>query len=365
MQSSYIKKERLFVSIFLLLIFLVLTQAVHNAWFILAATMQEHPPAPGTPYTPLFEYEAHIPNAYRVAVPALAHLVMKIFHINDKAWVAACFDGFSGFVACYLFYRLAVDSFPETQALASRRLLVAFLFLAIIQFPIAWVIPWARPETLPTALYLSVSLFSLHRIKQNRLWIAAVIAATVIQGFVRSDVPLILGISIVLISLLPATVQTLGSRRLICSLGGSVLLISCAIQGYLQRIRFRGLDRWPGGMPVITLGINLHSPHSLATCSLALLPFLLFSAFLVAKRPTLGAEDILILIASALYLPLWFTAGVVAEVRVFVPFMFAMSVSAAKVLASFMSEPRTLDEYRRDELYRPERVKEIKVHASV
>jgi hypothetical protein len=52
----------------------VMAQAVHNGWYSFAAMMQAHPPLPDTPYEPLFGKITHIPDAYRVAIPALAHL---------------------------------------------------------------------------------------------------------------------------------------------------------------------------------------------------------------------------------------------------------------------------------------------------
>jgi hypothetical protein len=58
--------------------------------------------------------------------------------------------------------------------------------------------------------------------------------------------------------------------------------------------------------------------------------------FLAVKRPALNGEDRLILIVSTLYLALWFMAGLVDEVRLYVPFMMALSTAAARVLGSWM-----------------------------
>jgi hypothetical protein len=69
---------------------------------------------------------------------------------------------------------------------------------------------------------------------------------------------------------------------------------------------------------------------------IAMLPFLLFSAFLIVKRPRLDAIDRLVLMSSALYLPVWLTVGIIDEVRVYVPFLFALSMVAAKVSAPFL-----------------------------
>jgi hypothetical protein len=92
---------------------------------------------------------------------------------------------------------------------------------------------------------------------------------------------------------------------------------------------------WPS-KKVIALSVNLHSGHLLLVFFVASLPFLLFAVFLAVKRPPLNAEDRLILIVSTLYLALWFMAGLVDEVRLYVPFMMALSTVAARVLGSWM-----------------------------
>jgi hypothetical protein len=335
LQMSFLKKERIFVSIFLFLICLVMAQAVHNGWYSFANMMQAHPPPPGTPYEPLFGKVAHIPDAYRVAIPALAHLVMRVCHTQDAAKIAAAFDFVSGFLACYLFYRITVDRLPETEEMAARRLILAALFLAILQFPVAWIVPWQRPETLPTSLFLAIAVFSFARLRRSFLWMGVILAAPLVQAFVRADVPLVFGVALVALSLLPGSLDGYGSRRQLFSLGSLIVLISGGIQAYLQFVRFRNLHPWPSEK-VIALSVNLHSGHLLLVFFVASLPFLLFAVFLAVKRPALDAEDRLILIVSSLYLALWFIAGMVDEVRLYVPFMMALSTVAARVLGSWM-----------------------------
>jgi hypothetical protein len=163
-----------------------MAQAVHNGWYSLAKMMQAYPPPPDTPYEPLFGKIAHIPDAYRVALPALAHLVMRVCNTHDAPRIAAAFDFVSGFLACYLFYRIAVDRLPEEERMASKRLIIAVLFLAILQFPVAWIVPWQRPETLPTSLFLAIVIFSFARLRRRVLWAGVILAAPLIQAlFVR------------------------------------------------------------------------------------------------------------------------------------------------------------------------------------
>ena len=305
-----------------------MAHAVHTGWFVIAYELRVHPPPAGTSYTPLFETPSELPEAYRIAMPALGRLVMKVCHTNDAPAVAAVFDLIFGFAACYLFYRLAVDFLPATW-------LVAVLFLAMIQFGMSWVVPWQRPETMPTSLFLAVVLFSVARVRQSLVWSALIVAATFAQGFVRTDVPLVLGVSIILLSVLPGEVGIIGTRRLLVFLGGIMVFVTVAIQGYLRYVRLPNVHRWPSNKQLLTLSRNVHNLHSLVTGFVALLPFVVFAIFLVWKRPALDASDRLVLLASALYLVLWFNAGYVSEARIFVPFMFALSSVAAKVIGSY------------------------------
>jgi hypothetical protein len=45
---------------------------------------------------------------------------MRVCHTQDAAKISASFDFVNGFLACYLFYRIAADRLPETEVMASR-----------------------------------------------------------------------------------------------------------------------------------------------------------------------------------------------------------------------------------------------------
>ncbi len=339
MSMGYIKKERLWVSAFLISICLVMALNVHNGWYTTEEELTAHPPPLGSPTYHIFgEPPTHTPEAYRVLVPTLGRLTMKILHVGDPTKVAAAFDFISGLLACYLFYRLAVDHLPETAAMARTRLHVIAVFLAFLQFPMAWIIRWQRPETLPSALFIAAVLFSLTRLNRSRLWIVVVLGMTVVQAFTRTDVPLIVGATVALLSLFPGMVDELGSRRLLFSLGSLIVLIDVSVQAYLKFIRFPNLHPWPS-IRVMLLTENLHSFHDLSNVFIAVLPFLLVAGLLLVKRAKLGAIDKIVVLASVLYLGPYFALGIVGEVRLYVPFLFALCVVSAKFL------PVVSDEY--------------------
>jgi hypothetical protein len=277
----------------------------------------------------------YAPDAYRVAIPALGRLLLRMFRLKDPTGVAAALDFFFSFFALYLFYRLATDDSPFPKGERTQRIVIVALFLAFVQFPIAWVVPWRRPETLPSAFFLAFALFCLARARKGIIWSVLLLAAAAWQAFVRFDVAFVFGIALVLLSLGRRTLEEFGSRSSNLLRGICITVIVGAVQGYLQLIRFPHLQYWPG-VDVVQFKNNLQL-HDLSNCVIALFPFLLLAIFLVMKRIRLQAIDAVVVASSALYFPLWFTVGVAAEVRIYVPFMMALCVVAARVAASFLT----------------------------
>jgi hypothetical protein len=325
------KQERFFTGVFLFCVCLQLAQAVHSAWFSLSVRLAHSPfdPAP----------VLYAPHTYRIALPALIRFVSSAFHISDSTYVAAAFDLIASFLALYLLYLLTVNSLPETRNTQKNRTISILLFLAIIQSPLSWVVPWQRPETLPSTLYLAICLFALANIRANKLWLLALLAATLCQGFVRTDVAFVFGVSVLAVGLWSAFKNSFEASGIQIAAGALIALVSGASQAYLQFIRFPHLT-YPPDTRMIQLTSNL-IPHRLEVCTVALLPFLLFFIFLIVKRPTLDDLEKIVIVSSVLYLPLWFTLGFISEVRIFVPFLFALSMVAARVLASSLSNKKT------------------------
>jgi hypothetical protein len=116
---------------------------------------------------------------------------------------------------------------------------------------------------------------------------------------------------------------------------GLVAVVAAGVQMYLQFIRFPHLA-YPPGTAVVQLSNNLH-PHNLWPFGIALLPFLLLGAFLIYRRPPLRSIDVLAVAVAAMYLPLWFTVGRSAEVRIFVPFLMVLCMVAARVFGGYVA----------------------------
>lgn len=336
MAISYITKERVWVSFFLFILCLGLAQNVHKGYLFYETvlTAQAYDPQP-MDHRLFTEQTTQKPEAYRVAMPALGKWTMRSFGIHDPAIVAAAFDLFSAMFACYLLYQVALEHLPATSSTGYKRLTIIALLLAFLQFPIAWVVPWQRPETLPSTLYLAAVLFSAQRLSRNRVWASAILALSATQAFVRSDVALVMGLALFLLGLLPSTKSHLAPRGVLLTIGSLVVIIAAGVQGYLQFIRFPHLQYRPG-TDAIQLLNNLRSPHQLFNMMIALLPFLVVSILLLTTRRKIDPIDRLVLLAAGIYLLCYIILAVVGEVRVYVPFLFALCPVAAKCFATIL-----------------------------
>lgn len=287
---------------------------------------------------PLFSGTDHAPNQYRIAIPYTAKWIASIFSTPKYYFVYAVLDFACAFLVCAIFYfALCRSRFFQSLDDRSKTIAVGF-FLASLAYPFAWIVPWERPETLPTALYLAVVFMLLERVRSKPQWLIAVFAATLWQGFVRSDIPSALGIAIAIFSFTPQAKEMFGSRRLCIFSAFSIFAIAAAVQAYLKLSLFPHAT-YPPDTVVIEFFLNL-KPRTLIVFVIAILPYLvvLFGAANFWKR--LDPIDILIVLASCVYLPLWWTLGIAMEVRIFAPYLLAITPTAAKTVLLWLEPER-------------------------
>jgi hypothetical protein len=324
------RQERILTGIFLFFISLQLAHFVHNAWFLYEQATQNPVPASSLPVV-----KEQRGDTFRLALPALNQLIRRIFHIREPALVTAGIDFLTAFSALYLLYLLTVDLPPAEPNQPKDRVLKILFFLAILQFPIAWVVPWQRPETMPSTLFLAFSLFCLAKIENNRLWSLPFLVTVPLQAFIRADVPVVFGAATALVGLQTLIKQQESKSRSRASLYyiviGSLTAILCAgIQTYLHFL-------YPQAGVDIQVIPNL-SFHSIQILTIVLAPLVFFIIFLIAKRPPLSSLEKVAILSTVLYLPMYFTFGIVAEARIYVPFLLILSMAIARVSASFLSE---------------------------
>ena len=326
-----LRRERVFVGLVALSMSALLAHIVHTAWNAFSA-MSAAPPPAGPPPMPGVAYA---PDAYRVAMSVVFSFLVRLLHPADHFLVNTGVDFCCAFATLMLLYAVAVRDFAVDGARPRmQRWAVVLAFLAAAQFPMAWVAPWQRPETMPSALFLAFALYCWVRSADAVLWLLPLFAAALIQGFVRADIAVIFGAGVLASGALGSGLAHPRSRAMTLATGTGVAVLAGGVQAYLQFVRFPHLS-YPPGTAVLQWRYNLYF-HNLQSAGVAILPFVLLCGFLALKRIPLSAVECAILASSTMYLALWFAVGIFGEVRIFVPYMLLLCVVAARVLGPWL-----------------------------
>jgi hypothetical protein len=275
-------------------------------------------------------------DQYRIAVLFLAHFIEV--HTPFKMRQAIPLIEFLAYgIGLTSLYLLLVTSSVVRNARRGQRLVIYGFFFAAAQFPVLWIFPWERPETLPTAFYLAtVTLVILSRRISMALACPFAILLSFGQALARTDAPMVVGMATVVAAVLAIPFGR--SRRAVAVLG-----LLCGTTGLATHIYL--VHRFPSVHPTqraITLQLfrNLdivHPPFQVPEFFTALLPFFVSLVLIRRYRLGLDSSDKLALLISLIYLPIYMTLGILSEIRIFVPYLFLMSPTIAKLWAQFLS----------------------------
>ena len=305
---------------------------VHDGWFGLLH--------PAVVYRGPVSLVLFAPDIYRVGMQWVSNVLQPA--IRDPAARLTFIDFVFGYAALYALYLLQAASASLHLRDRAYRIATLAFFLAAISFPLRWVVPYQRPETMPMTLYLAAAALLLLRVRSGIAWAAGLVVLTLVTAFLRSDVPCIFGVALLLLGLCGNALHQLAPRRTCVVLGAAIAAAAAGVQAYLQFVRFPHAA-YPPGVPLVMLHYNVRM-HSLATLAIALLPVLLTIVAAALVKATMRSIDWLCIAAAALYLPLWSTVGSIAEVRIYVPFLLLLCPVAARVFAAVLGlqHPATL-----------------------
>jgi hypothetical protein len=273
-------------------------------------------------------------DQYRIGIPFLAHFLAARTPLEMRQSIpiiqSLCYG--TGLTALYL---LLVSSSLFNRAERAQRLLMCAIFFAVVQFPILWIFPWERPETLPTMGYLAV--ISLVIVEERvALPLACLLAVllSLMQSTARTDAPLVMGLATVIAAALFPFRRSRGSVALLgllCAATGAVT------QFYLHHLYPSVLPEQRATTLQLFRNINpFYSPFHIPEFLTAMLPFV-FSMLLIRRhRLRLDATDKLILLVSLIYLPIYIVFGFLAEIRIYVPYLFLLAPVIAKLWAQFL-----------------------------
>jgi hypothetical protein len=271
------------------------------------------------------------PEQYRVAFPWLLLHMNALLHLHIYQ-SATLLTTVPFFFALQLLYAILNRSSALTALAQADRNIVLCLHLALLQLPCYWITVFPRPETMPTVFTVAAAayLLSVPRPQSSSIRALLFLLLCIAQAFLRADVACVLGLVAFGLSLrsFPGLAM---SRRLLATTG----LISClgalGIQLYLMRIVYPQAHYKTHDEPFQLISNFTHA-HHIVSMVLALGLFLYVASFYRRFARTLLFADHFLLIAALVYLPLWLVLGIASEVRIFVPFLVAVSPVAAMLL---------------------------------
>src|ERR1700761_1138375 len=267
---------------------------------------------------------ANAPNQYRVGVIDTAYFLAQHTHLGLRHMLAVL-DVIAGFIAVFTLFFVLRRSKVYREAGSAQQWFGAAGFLVLVQFYLAWLLWYQRPETLPTAAILALELLLLAVPLRGGVVtaVAGLLVLAVVQGFVRADVAFALHLGILLVCLTPLGRGFALSRSLQAGTSAGAMLIVVGIQFWLMRRAFPQANY--GSTPVFQLITNLSSPVGWIPFVLFMGPFVWTVWMVGRRRCRMEAGGVAVLVGALIFLGMWMVVGRVEEVRIFLPFALALA----------------------------------------
>lgn len=280
------------------------------------------------------------PWQYRIGVWEVVRRMNQWFHIRPYD-ALTLIDVVCLALSLWLVLRVLRNFDVYKIASQSTRWLAAVGVLFLAEYYLIWGHWFQTEDTLPSVLFVTLSLVlvSGEIVRNRRAACLLLVCLSVLQGFVRADVAVVLHTGFFLAALFNKKTVPLGKAW---QTGTSLLaaLAAGCVQVYLILVRFPNARY--GSEGVVQLANNL-KPEMWGTMLLVTLPFWLLLGLIAGKKYRPDAVTVMLLFSSLLYLPLWATVGLLDEVRIFLPFAFALMPATVLALISLSPPARSED----------------------
>jgi hypothetical protein len=271
---------------------------------------------------------ADAPNQYRIGVIDTAHFLARHTHLGLRHALTAV-DVVAGFIALFALFLVLRRSAVYSEASVGRQWFGAAGFVILVQFYLAWLLWYQRPETLPTAALLAVALvllavkLPLPKPLATIVPVVGLLLLAVAQGFVRADVAFALHVGVLLVCLTPAGNGFALPRGVQSGTSLVAVLVAVGIQYDLMKRMYPQASY--GDTPVFQLLLNLRAPVGYLPFLVFLVPFAWTAAMLARRRYQAEGAGIAMFTAAVIFLGMWVTVGRIREVRIFMPFALALA----------------------------------------
>jgi hypothetical protein len=269
------------------------------------------------------------PEQYRIGVKFAAWWMVEHLGWGFRHGFALM-DVAGTLTAVYLIYAL-LQRRPDVRAASpALKWFASAAFVALTCFYFAWVGSFFRPETLPTVGFVAVMVWLWTTWDgtssgSERLWrVVALIVASLLQAFIRADVPFALNAGMVLGCVVTRR-RRARDRGWKIAIGVLCVAIAGAVQLYLMMMKYPHASYGP--VPVLMVRYDFRHPLKFVPFVCFMLPVAWTFARFWRDRAykLLNQADVGLVIASVLYLVLWIVMGKPDEVRIFVPFALALA----------------------------------------
>lgn len=308
---------RSFVRIFLTL--LLLSVGYMNFW----KYSQEFKKQPDM-YFDVMQGTANAPQQYRVLVVHTALFLHNHGHLKTHA-AFAFIDLIAAFVACFTLLCVLERSGSFRRSGITKRMLAYATFLFLCAYYFIWLDWYQRPETLPSACFVALMLFTLTLRPSTKVrygWIiGGALLLTLAQALTRADVAVCVYAGIGLTALLSEGRNLPQPRSFLLPLSVVACLLAVSVQWIMMHHVYPHANY--GDTQVFQLLFNL-APPSLFAAFAFTLPVLWTGCVAIRKWTAADTALLALLPGAALFLVLWSTIGRIQEVRIFLPFALCL-----------------------------------------
>jgi hypothetical protein len=259
----------------------------------------------------------------------------------------ALLDVISGMIAVFALFLVLQRSAVYRKASVTTQWFGAASFVILVQFYLAWLLWYQRPETLPTTAILAMAVLLVAGRPSGFARVSAIgttgtvlglLLLAVAQGFVRADVAFALHVGILLVCLTGAGKGFALPRGLQAGTSLVAMLLALGIQYYLTKRAYPQATY--GDTQVVQLFFNLKSPWGYAPFLSFLLPMGWTALMLKRRRYQVESWGVGTFTAAVIFLGMWVVVGKIAEVRIFLPFALALApLTAELAMQRFVAEP--------------------------
>lgn len=265
---------------------------------------------------------ATAPEQYRLGVVWLAHWMVLHLHVAPTMALASM-DGLCGLVAVLVLFRVLLRTEVYGHASVTVRWFGAAAFVLLMQWSLAWLLWLQKPETLPAAMLLALMLWLWQ--SGHAMWLAkaaAIFCLTLVLATFRADIACLLNAGILLFALSKRGELALGRTAAVVVAGLSALA-AAGIQLWLMLVAFPHASY--GHVKMLQLWPNIKHGTRWPPFAIFLLPLVWMVVPVVRRRFARDPAGVAFLFGALLYFALWITIGKIDEVRIFLPFAFALT----------------------------------------